>query len=182
MKRISLKAGKSETRTIENSMLSLLIFTVNGKEYAFSVKTIQEIVNCTGYSELPANASAAHGIISLRGNGVQVFDFNSIVSGVVSQIGKRSCIVIIDVEEVIVSGKLQRFGLLVDSVSFVLEIEREKVEAAPHVGEKSVTDIFSGMIQLDGRFFLILDEKRLYSVLEFKSKINENINANMVGA
>lgn len=172
MKRPSLKSGKIEAQNIEQATLSILIFTVNGKEYAFPVKPIQEIVNCAGYSELPANASSAHGVVSLRGVGVPVFDFNAMLAGKAANIGKRSCIIIIDVGDSSTTHKKQSLGLLVDSVSVVLEIEHDKVEEAPRIGEKNQADVFSRMIQLDGKFILILNETKLYSSLE----INESKN------
>ncbi|MGZ3790438.1 MAG: chemotaxis protein CheW [Bacteriovorax sp.] len=168
MKKTGIKLGKVATQIIEHSSSSLLIFTVNGKEYAFPVKSIQEIINCTGYSELPANTTSAHGVVSLRGVGVPVFDFNAMLYGAASAIGKRSCIVIVEVETA-ASGKKHCFGLLVDSVSVVREIEHDKVEDTPHLGEKSDNDVFSGMIQLEGQFILILNEEKLYSRLESKS-------------
>lgn len=174
MKRASLKSGKIEAQVVEHSTLSIIIFTVNGKEYAFPVKPIQEIVNCTGYSELPANTGSAHGVVSLRGVGVPVFDFNAMLTGKSSVIGKRSCIIIIDVNDN--ANKKQSLGLLVDSVSVVLEIENDKIEDAPRVGDKSSADVFSKMVQLDGKFILILNESKLYSSLELKTNDNENKN------
>lgn len=180
MKRSKLKLGKIEAVATEHSTLSILIFTVNGKEYAFPVEPIQEIVNCTGYSELPANASSAHGVISLRGVGVPVFDFSAMLAGTHSAIGKRSCIIIIEVKDVNVSHQTHTLGLLVDSVSVVLEIECDKVEDAPRIGEESAEDIFKQMIQINGSFILILNEEKLYSSLKFKTKNIENDNLKKV--
>jgi purine-binding chemotaxis protein CheW len=164
VRRLSLRSNKTASQSVEQSTLSVLIFSVSGKEYALPVRSIQEIINCTGYTELPPVNNSAHGVVSLRGVGVPVFDLYSMINSKITNIGKRSCIIILDGAD-IAKNKKQTTGLLVESVSVVLEIEKNQIEDAPQSGEKA--DIFSGMFQTNEKFILILNEKKLFGENQF---------------
>lgn len=184
MKRPTLRSKKSIQQMQEQTTLSILIFSVNGKEYAFPVKPIQEIINCTGYTELPPVSNSADGVVGLRGVGVPVFDMHSIISHKSSTINKRSCIIILDMSDPLIAGKKQNQGLLVESVSVVLEIEQRLIEEAPHSGDKGAPDLFSGMIQYNGKFILIINENKIFKGQNDHSQsVNiDNLNSTKVGA
>lgn len=162
MKRSSLKSTKTVAKSTEEAIFSILIFNIQGKEYAFPVTCIQEIINYASYTELPLMSNSAHGVVSLRGTGVSVFDLYALLSTKSSENNKCSCIIILSLNDTHASDKKQILGVLVDSVSSVLEISLGQIEEAPHVGDKSRSSFFSGMIQVNGRFVLILNEKILF--------------------
>jgi purine-binding chemotaxis protein CheW len=80
-----------------------------------------------------------------------------------SEVTRRSCIVILEVEA---SGEKQDVGVVVDSVSEVLEIPVAEIEPAPSFGARIRADFISGMGKVDGKFVIILNAERVLSVDE----------------
>jgi purine-binding chemotaxis protein CheW len=80
-----------------------------------------------------------------------------------SEVTRRSCIVILEVEA---SGEKQDVGVVVDSVSEVLAIAASEIEPPPSFGAKIRTDFISGMGKVSGNFVIILNAEHVLSVDE----------------
>lgn len=78
-------------------------------------------------------------------------------------ITKRSCIVIVEVES---DGDHQDLGMVVDSVSEVLEIPTSEIEPAPSFGAKIRSDFISGMSKVYSKFVILLSMSKVLSVDE----------------
>ncbi|TXG96530.1 MAG: chemotaxis protein CheW, partial [Rhodocyclaceae bacterium] len=75
----------------------------------------------------------------------------------------RTCIVIIEVR---MEEMSQTLGVMVDAVNEVMEIPAEDVEPAPAFGARIRTDFIAGMGRVNGRFVIILDVARVFSLDE----------------
>jgi len=67
-----------------------------------------------------------------------------------SQIGRRSCIVIVETEGIII-------GVLVDAVNAVLDIDPADVEPPPSFGARLRNDFIAGVGKWNGRLVILLD-------------------------
>ena len=76
---------------------------------------------------------------------------------------KRTCIVIIEVEA---EGERQDVGVVVDSVSEVLEIPQSEIEPAPAFGARIRADFIQGMGKINGRFVIMLNANHVLSIDE----------------
>lgn len=74
---------------------------------------------------------------------------------------QRSCIVIAEVES---DGDHQDLGMVVDSVSEVLEIPTSEIEPAPSFGAKIRSDFISGMGKVYAKFMILLSMGKVLSV------------------
>jgi len=81
-----------------------------------------------------------------------------------STISRRSCVVIIEAASA--DGLAQDIGLLVDTVSAVLEIPASQIEPPPSFGAKIRADFISGMAKVDGKFVIVLEVDRVLSIDE----------------
>ena len=57
-------------------------------------------------------------------------------------------------------------GILVDSVSEVIDIPQEEIEKAPSFGSKIRNDFIKSIGKIDGKFIIILDITNVLSVDE----------------
>ena len=102
-------------------------------------------------------------MINLRGAVVPVIDLSCRFGGKPTVEGRRTCIVIIEIND----GEItQDIGVIVDAVSEVLEIAASEIEPPPSFGTRIRTDFISGMGKVNGKFVIMLDVTKVLSVEE----------------
>ena len=138
-----------------------LTFSLSGEMFAIGILAIKEIIEFGGVTGVPMMPEFIRGVINLRGAVVPVVDLAARFHHRVSEVGRRSCIVIVEVQA---GEEIQDVGIIVDSVSEVLEIPAADIEPAPAFGAKIRTDFIRGMGKVNGKFVIILDVDRVLSV------------------
>jgi purine-binding chemotaxis protein CheW len=96
-----------------------LTFMIGGEMFAISILGIKEIIEYGHLTTVPMMPDFIRGVINLRGAVVPVVDLSARFGRAASEVTRRSCIVIIEVES---AEEKQDVGVVVDSVSEVLEI------------------------------------------------------------
>ena len=142
-----------------------LTFLIGGEMFAISILGIKEIIEYGSLTTVPMMPDFIRGVINLRGAVVPVVDLSARFGRKSSEITRRSCIVILEVE-VEGDGEKQDVGVVVDSVSEVLAIAASEIEPPPSFGAKIRTDFISGMGKVSGKFVIILKADRVLSVDE----------------
>ncbi len=140
-----------------------LTFTLSGDMYAVGILNVKEIIEYGNLTEIPMMPAFIRGVINLRGAVVPVIDLAARFGGQASDIGKRSCIVIVEMNQ---SDGKQDLGIMVDAVSEVLEIPGSEIEPPPSFGAKIRADFIAGMGKVNGKFVILLDIQRVLSVDE----------------
>jgi purine-binding chemotaxis protein CheW len=140
-----------------------LTFLIGGEMFAISILGIKEIIEYGSLTTVPMMPDFIRGVINLRGAVVPVVDLSARFGRTASEVTRRSCIVILEVEA---DEEKQDVGVVVDSVSEVLEIPTAEIEPAPSFGARIRADFISGMGKVDGKFVIILNAERVLSVDE----------------
>lgn len=140
-----------------------LTFMLGGEVFAIGILGIKEIIEYAGLTEVPMMPACIRGVINLRGAVVPVMDLSSRFGKPSTDVTKRTCIVIVEIEA---SGERHDMGVVVDAVNAVLEIPASEIEPAPAFGAKIRTDFIEGMGKVDGKFVILLNVNRVMSVEE----------------
>ncbi|HEY0923068.1 chemotaxis protein CheW [Rheinheimera pacifica] len=140
-----------------------LTFTLGGEMFAIGILHIKEILEYGHLTTVPMMPAFIRGVINLRGAVVPVVDLSARFGRPSSEVSRRSCIVIMEVE---VDAGVQDVGLLVDAVSAVLEIPASEIEPAPSFGARIRADFISGMAKVNGKFVIVLNVNNVLSVDE----------------
>jgi purine-binding chemotaxis protein CheW len=140
-----------------------LTFLIGGEMFAISILGIKEIIEYGSLTTVPMMPDFIRGVINLRGAVVPVVDLSARFGRTASEVTRRSCIVILEVEA---DEEKQDVGVVVDSVSEVLAIAASEIEPPPSFGAKIRTDFISGMGKVSGNFVIILKADRVLSVDE----------------
>ena len=140
-----------------------LTFLIGGEMFAISILGIKEIIEYGSLTTVPMMPNFIRGVINLRGAVVPVVDLSARFGRTASEVTRRSCIVILEVEA---DEEKQDVGVVVDSVSEVLAIAASEIEPPPSFGAKIRTDFISGMGKVSGNFVIILKADRVLSVDE----------------
>ncbi|QFY42367.1 chemotaxis protein CheW [Candidatus Methylospira mobilis] len=131
-----------------------LTFVVGGEAFAIGILHIKEIIEYGQLTEVPRMPIFIRGVINLRGSVVPVIDLKACLGKAISQITRRSCIIIVEVDH---EDEKHDIGVLVDAVSAVLEIPTGDIEPAPAFGARIRTDYIAGMGKVDGKFVILLN-------------------------
>lgn len=142
-----------------------LTFMLRGEVFAIGILSIKEIIEYGKLTEVPRMPEFIRGVINLRGAVVPVVDLASRFGKSITEIGRRTCIVIIEVAN---GDDTQVIGVMVDAVNAVLEIPQSEIEAAPSFGAKIRADFIQGMGKIDGNFVIILNVDKVLSVDELE--------------
>jgi len=140
-----------------------LTFALGNEMFAIGILNIKEILEYGLLTSVPMMPDFIRGVINLRGSVVPVVDLRARFGGKQSEITKRTCIVIIEVTS---EGERQDIGVVVDSVSEVLEIPDSEIEPPPAFGAKIRADFIANMGKVNGEFVIILDVDKVLSVDE----------------
>jgi purine-binding chemotaxis protein CheW len=140
-----------------------LTFLLSGEMYAVGILNVKEIIEYGSLTEIPMMPAFIRGVINLRGSVVPVVDLAARFGQVQSEVGKRTCIVIVEARQ---GGERHDLGIIVDAVSEVLESPGSEIEPPPSFGAKIRADFISGMGKVGGKFVILLDIQRVLSVDE----------------
>jgi purine-binding chemotaxis protein CheW len=161
-----MNAGSAPARTKVGSdalqqhdeLLQLVSFQLGGEEFGLEILRVQEIIRVQQLTRVPNSPAFMDGVINLRGKVIPVINLRRIFGLGDLTHDKQTRIVVVEVKGAVL-------GFLVDSVSQVLRIPAETVEAPPrlhHVRREYV----SGVGKLDSRLLILLDLDRLMSDAE----------------
>lgn len=140
-----------------------LAFRLADEIYAVDILRIREIIEYSQPTSVPMMPSSVRGVINLRGSVVPIIDLAVRFGRDFTEVGKRTCFVIVEAEH---EGAIHILGLMVDGVNAVMEIGADHIEPPPSFGLPVDTAFISGMARLDGRFIILLDIARVLSIEE----------------
>ena len=132
----------------------LLCVKVDGSPYAVPVENVREIVRVRPITPIPRTVSAVRGVISLRGEIIQVIDLRLRLRLEPGVAAKANRIVVVQVDD----GRVA--GVLVDEVREVLRVPESAI-GSPPAGE---TGIVAALCASGSDFVSIVDPERLMEV------------------
>lgn len=158
----NMVVNKDSPSNIEDSG-QYLTFLQRGEMFAIGILGIKEIIEYANLTTVPLMPVFISGVINIRGAVVPVIDLSARFGREAAVTTRRSCIVIIETDN---EGEKIDIGIIVDSVSEVLEIPPVDIEPAPHFGTNIRADFISGMGKINDKFVIILDINRVLSIDE----------------
>lgn len=157
---------KTETRTevrAHDQLRQYLTFSAGNKNLAISILDVKEIIEINMITDVPMTPDYIRGVINLRGNVVPVIDLSARLGQQSSEITKRSCIVLVQVD---FHEDAQLLGMLVDAVDEILEIPEANIMPPPDFGADIRTDFIQAMGRVGDEFIILLNINRVLSVKE----------------
>jgi purine-binding chemotaxis protein CheW len=144
-----------------------LTFSLNGEEYGIGILKIKEIIGMMPITPIPQTPDFVKGVINLRGKVIPVIDLRRRFG--MESIGytDRTCIVVVEIREREEEGSNRvRIGIVVDSVSEVLNIRGSDIEDTPEFGTRLRTDYIQGMAKTEDKVKILLDIDRVLTTEE----------------
>ena len=135
-----------------------LTFALAGEEYGVPVLKVREIITIMDITAVPQMPDHVKGVINLRGKVIPIIDLRLKFGLSVGGNTDRTCIIVVEVD--VEAGRIM-LGVIVDSVSDVLQISSEDVEPTPEFGVKLDTTYIRGVAKIKGAVKLLLDLDRM---------------------
>jgi len=143
-----------------------LTFCLAGEEYGISILKVKEIIGMMPFTVVPQTPKYIKGVINLRGKVIPVVDLRLKFSIEAAEYTERTCIIVV---EITATGRTILMGIVVDSVSEVLNIKAADIEATPSFGTKLNTEYILGMAKAGGSIKILLDIDKILSVEELQA-------------
>jgi purine-binding chemotaxis protein CheW len=156
---------------------SLLRMTVGGDVLAVPIEDVHEILQVTRLTPLPRTPAFVRGVMNLRGAVVPVIDLAARLGGPVSELGRRSCIVVVecasaanddddgDAPAALIAG------LLVDAVFEVFDRSSTEIEPAPVLGTGVAPEFLRGITRAHGQLIGVLALPQVLAAAELAAAI-----------
>ena len=131
-----------------------LTFQLKDEEYGLEILKVREIMGILDITTVPRTPAYVKGVINLRGQVIPVIDLRLKFGMEEGEYDKRTCIIVVNVDGL-------QMGIVVDTVSEVLDIDSASIEATPSFGTKLNTDYILGMGKIQGKVKILLDIGRV---------------------
>ena len=141
-----------------------LTFELDKEEYGLEILKVKEIIGIMNITSVPQTPDYVKGVINLRGKVIPVIDLRLKFAMEPLEYSDRTCIIIVDITGT--SGKKVMVGIVVDSVSEVLNIKDDEIEDAPNFGTRLSTEYIMGMAKVKGGVKILLDIDKILNTKE----------------
>ncbi|MCR6596599.1 chemotaxis protein CheW [Bacillus halotolerans] len=128
----------------------MIVFMVNGKEYAISVTQVKSIEKWQKPTRVPGVESYICGVINLRGVVTPVIDLRKRLSLPEYEITDETRIIIIAYRDIEV-------GWIVDEANDVITVHESEVESAPESVQKDTYVSIKQIVKQENRLLNIID-------------------------
>ena len=159
---IHKKDSKIELTT-QDQLRQYLTFQMDNEHLAVSILDVKEIIEINTITHVPMTPTYIRGVINLRGNVVPIIDLSARLGRKDSEISKRSCIVLVQVDY---KDEIHLLGMLVDAVEEILEIPESNIMPPPDFGGDIRTDFIQAMGRVGDEFIILLNINNVLSIKE----------------
>jgi purine-binding chemotaxis protein CheW len=143
-----------------------LTFSLAGEEYGIGILKIREIIGMLPITSVPETPAFVKGVINLRGKVIPVVDLRLRFGMPNMDYTERTCIIVVEIAGP--AGTVS-MGVVVDSVSEVLNIKGADIEDTPSFGTQLNTEYILGMAKVGKGLKILLDIENALTSTEMES-------------
>lgn len=164
MSELATAVQTSDLATLEGKYLS---FALGEEVYGVAILKVQEIIGLMNVTSVPRTPEYVRGVINLRGKVIPVVDLRIKFGMEKAEDTERTCIIVV---QIATPGDDEiTMGVIVDSVSEVIEISSENIEPTPTLGNSTDTRFILGMGKVEEKVVMLLDVDQALSSQEIKA-------------
>jgi purine-binding chemotaxis protein CheW len=136
-----------------------LTFRLGEEEYGIDILKVQEIRGYEQPTRIANSPAFVKGVINLRGVIVPIVDLRLKFNLGSAEYNDFTVVIILNLGTRVI-------GIVVDSVSDVMELSPEQIRPAPDVGASVDADFITGLGALPGRMLILVEIERLMSAAD----------------
>ena len=143
-----------------------LTFTLAGEDYGIGILKVKEIIGMMAITSVPRTPDFVKGVINLRGKVIPVVDLRLKFNMGEIDYTERTCIIVVEIDT---AKETILLGIVVDSVSEVLNIQADEIEEPPAFGTHLETDYILGLAKTDTGVKILLNIDKVLSNTEISA-------------
>jgi len=148
---------------LEGEVSQFLTFILDDETYGVEILRVQEIKGWTPVTRIPNTPDYMQGVLNLRGTIVPIVDMRMRFELKHAEYTPITVVIVLSVK----SDNGERvIGLVVDSVSDVIDVGAQDVKATPDFGTSFNTKFINGIATSNDNMVMLLDVDKLLSVEE----------------
>jgi purine-binding chemotaxis protein CheW len=136
----------------------ILTFVLGDETYGVDILRVQEIRGWSAVTKIPHAPAHVLGVLNLRGSIVPIVDLRMRLA---LERAEYTTVTVIIVMSVNTPAGRRDFGVVVDGVSDVVDVDFAEVKPAPELGSRDATDYIHGLVSVAERMVVLLDFDRL---------------------
>lgn len=144
---------------METGAREYLTFRLDQEEYGIDILKVQEIRGYESPTRIANAPSFIKGVVNLRGTIIPIVDMRLKFNCARVEYNSFTVVIILSLRNRIV-------GIVVDSVSDVMELPAENLKTAPDVDSSIGSDAVLGLGSLGDRMLILLDIEKLMSGMD----------------
>ena len=145
-----------QTTAQKSGAAEFLTFRLGAEEYGIDILRVQEIRSYEAPTRIANAPSFIKGVVNLRGVIVPVVDLRLKLNCATAEYNDFTVVIVLNVHGRVV-------GAVVDSVSDVLELSPEQINAAPEMNTTVDTSYITGIASTAERMLILMDIEALMS-------------------
>lgn len=158
-----LEIADQDGKTMSELTGKYLTFALAGEEYGISILKVKEIIGVMAVTSVPQTPDFVKGVINLRGKVIPVVDLRLKFGLNAIEYDDRTCIIVVEVGK---AGSYIRTGIVVDTVSEVLNIKDGETDTTPEFGTGIKVEFILGIAKISGGVKILLDIDRILNTDE----------------
>ncbi len=164
-----------EGQTYADQTDKFLTFNLGNEQYGLEILKVREIIGLMDITQVPRTPEFVRGVINLRGKVIPVIHLRTKFGMENVEDTDQTCIIVV---EVVIEGNALQMGIIVDSVSEVLDITLSDIEDPPTFGTSLTTDFIKGIAKTKGGVKILLNIENILSTSEIQSLQQTSADAN----
>ncbi len=162
---VSEQVADSDNEQQEKASLGqqYLSFTLGDETFAVEILSVQEIRTWEVPTLLPRSPEYMKGVINLRGTIVPVIDLRIKFNICKPIYDDTTVVIVLRINE---DDKVRIMGIVVDAMSDVLFIDKDKIRNSPEFGGKVDAEYIEGLTTIEGNIVSLLTTKALLNINE----------------
>jgi purine-binding chemotaxis protein CheW len=141
-----------------DTTIQYLSFVLGKEEYGVDILRVQEIRSWEPVSRVPNVPHYEKGVVNLRGAIVPIIDLRERFSLSKAEYTPLTVVVVLQTGN---GSNTRIMGVVVDSVSDVISVERSEIQGAPDFGTKVSNEFINGLVSVSERMVMLLDVDKL---------------------
>jgi purine-binding chemotaxis protein CheW len=150
----------------QDNAAQYLSFALGSEEYGVDILRVQEIRSWEPVSRIPNVPFYEKGVVNLRGSIVPIIDLREKLRIKSAEYTPLTVVVVLQTSD---GNKTRTMGVVVDSVSDVITVDKTKIQKAPDFGTKVSNEFINGLVSVSERMVILLDVDKLLKLEELET-------------
>ncbi len=141
----------------DDEICEIVSFSVGAQEFGIDIQSVREIRGWTEETVLPRSPHYVRGVINLRGAVLPIVDLAARLEMGPSEPSARNVIIVTQIND-------QLVGLLVQSVSDILSVNKSQIQPTPDVASDLAKNFVRGVLPSENGMLSLIEIKDILPV------------------